>query len=41
MLNKSDRTRGHNLKLNILRSKYDIRKCSSAVRVPKIWNSLS
>ena len=40
-LNKFSKTRGNNLKLNILESKHDLRKYSFCVRVPKIWNTLS
>ena len=34
-------TRSNNLKLNTLESKYDLRKYSFCVRVPKIRNTLS
>ena len=40
-LNEFIKTRGNNLKLNILESKHDLRKYSFCVRVPKIWNTLS
>ena len=40
-LNEFSKTIGNNLKLNILESKHDLRKCSFYVRVPKIWNTLS
>ena len=40
-LNEFIKTRGNNLKLCILESKQDLRKCSFCVRVPKIWNTLS
>jgi hypothetical protein len=40
-LSKIGNTRGHNLKLEVLRSKNDIRKFSFSVRVPPVWNSLT
>ena len=35
-LNEFSKSRGNNLKLNILESKHDLRKYSFCVRVPKI-----
>ena len=40
-LNEFSKTKGNNLKLNVLESKHDLRKYSFCVRVPKIWNTLS
>ena len=40
-LNEFSKTRGNNLKLNILESNHDLRKYSFCVRVPKIWNTIN
>ena len=39
--NEFSKTRDNSLKLNILESKYDLRKYSFCVRALKIWNTLS
>ena len=39
-LNEFSKTKGNNLKLNVLESKHES-KYSFCVRVPKIWNTLS
>ena len=40
-LNEFSKTRGNNLKLNILESKHDLGKYLSCERVPKLWNTLN
>ena len=39
-LNTNSRTRGNSLKMNVQRTKYDIRKYCFSVRISSVWNSL-
>src|SRR6188768_1386409 len=39
-LSTNSRTRGNSLKLNVQRTKYDIRKYCFSVRIVNVWNSL-
>ena len=39
-LNTNSRTRGNSLKMNVQRTKYDIRKYCFSVRIASVWNSL-
>ena len=39
-LSTNSRTRGNSLKLNVQRTKYDIRKYCFSVRISNVWNSL-
>src|SRR6188768_4187418 len=39
-LNTNSRTRGNSLKMNVQRTKYDIRKHCFSVKIASVWNSL-